>query len=46
VHVIDDCGHYPQIEFPQKVNRQLRRWIDATSPANKQGRPRRLRAVA
>jgi pimeloyl-ACP methyl ester carboxylesterase len=42
VHVLGDCGHYPQIEFPQKFNRLLRDWIDATAerPAT------RLRAAA
>jgi pimeloyl-ACP methyl ester carboxylesterase len=45
VHVIDDCGHYPQIEFPQRVNHLLRRWLDETAAAKQQQRPR-LRAVA
>ena len=43
VHVLEDCGHYPQIEFPAKFNALLRRWIDSTAPGGK--RPP-LRAVA
>ena len=33
VHVLEDCGHYPQIEFPGEFNALLRDWIDETSPA-------------
>ena len=44
VHVLEDCGHYPQIEFPSKFNALLRRWIDETSPAPEPAR--RLRSVA
>jgi pimeloyl-ACP methyl ester carboxylesterase len=28
VHVLDDCGHYPHIELPQRFNTLLRRWLD------------------
>jgi pimeloyl-ACP methyl ester carboxylesterase len=42
VHVLEDCGHYPQIEFPGRFNQLLRDWIDATS-GDKRGA---LRAVA
>jgi pimeloyl-ACP methyl ester carboxylesterase len=31
VHVLEDCGHYPQIEFPVRFNALLRDWIDGTS---------------
>lgn len=42
VHVLDDCGHYPHIEYPQRFNTLLRRWLDETAtPARK-----RLTAVA
>jgi pimeloyl-ACP methyl ester carboxylesterase len=44
VHVLDDCGHYPQIEFPSKFNALLRTWIDETSPAPEPARG--LRSVA
>jgi pimeloyl-ACP methyl ester carboxylesterase len=30
VHVLDDCGHYPHIELPQRFNSLLRRWLDET----------------
>jgi pimeloyl-ACP methyl ester carboxylesterase len=43
VHVLDGCGHYPQIEFPTKFNGLLRGWIDETT--GRRGK-RRLRAVA
>jgi len=33
VHVLDDCGHYPHIEFPQRFNQLLRKWLDATASA-------------
>jgi pimeloyl-ACP methyl ester carboxylesterase len=33
VHVLDDCGHYPHIELPQRFNTLLRRWLDETAPA-------------
>jgi pimeloyl-ACP methyl ester carboxylesterase len=33
VHVLDDCGHYPHIEFPQRFNTLLRRWLDETYEA-------------
>jgi pimeloyl-ACP methyl ester carboxylesterase len=45
VHVLDDCGHYPHIEFPAKFNGLLRRWIDASSPEPR-GTRAPLRAVA
>ena len=32
VHVFDDCGHYPQIELPQRFNRLLGEWIAASEP--------------
>ena len=32
VHVLDDCGHYPQIELPTRFNRLLRAWLDKTAP--------------
>jgi pimeloyl-ACP methyl ester carboxylesterase len=38
VHVLDDCGHYPHIELPQRFNTLLRKWLDgsaATTPASK-----------
>jgi pimeloyl-ACP methyl ester carboxylesterase len=41
VHVLEDCGHYPQIEFPERFNELLRGWIDATG-----GERRSLRATA
>jgi pimeloyl-ACP methyl ester carboxylesterase len=33
VHVLDDCGHYPHIELPQRFNQLLRSWLDETAPA-------------
>jgi pimeloyl-ACP methyl ester carboxylesterase len=33
VHILDDCGHYPHIELPQRFNRLLRRWLDVTQDA-------------
>ena len=33
VHVLDDCGHYPHIELPQRFNSLLRRWLDKTYEA-------------
>lgn len=30
VYVLDDCGHYPHIEFPTRFNQLLRRWLDET----------------
>ena len=33
VHVLDDCGHYPHIELPQRFNALLRSWLDETAPA-------------
>jgi pimeloyl-ACP methyl ester carboxylesterase len=30
VHVLDDCGHCPHIELPQRFNTLLRRWLDTT----------------
>ena len=38
VHVLDDCGHYPQIELPARFNRLLRAWLDQTTPKPKRGR--------
>lgn len=43
VHVLDDCGHYPQIELPTRFNRLLRDWLERTAP--QRGR-RRLSAAA
>jgi pimeloyl-ACP methyl ester carboxylesterase len=34
VHVLDDCGHYPHIELPQRFNSLLRKWLDATLVAH------------
>jgi pimeloyl-ACP methyl ester carboxylesterase len=31
VHVLDRCGHYPQIELPRRFNRLLEDWIRATA---------------
>lgn len=31
VHVLDDCGHYPHIEYPVRFNQLLRRWLDGTA---------------
>ena len=39
VHVIDDCGHYPHIEFPARFNSLLRRWLDETAPAPQTRKP-------
>jgi pimeloyl-ACP methyl ester carboxylesterase len=33
VHVLEDCGHYPQIELPSRFNGLLRRWLDETTAA-------------
>jgi pimeloyl-ACP methyl ester carboxylesterase len=30
VHVLDDCGHYPHIELPQRFNKLLHDWLDTT----------------
>jgi pimeloyl-ACP methyl ester carboxylesterase len=35
VHVLDDCGHYPHIELPQRFNNVLRRWLDETYVASR-----------
>jgi pimeloyl-ACP methyl ester carboxylesterase len=43
VHVLEDCGHYPQIEFPARFNALLRDWIDETSRGDAEPP---LRAVA
>ena len=43
VHVLDGCGHYPQIELPTRFNRLLGAWLEKTAP--KPGR-RRLAAAA
>jgi pimeloyl-ACP methyl ester carboxylesterase len=44
VHVLDDCGHYPHIELPQRFNTLLRRWLDDTAPVPR--KRKRLTAVA
>ena len=44
VHVLDDCGHYPHIELPQRFNTLLRNWLDETAPAPR--KRSRLTAVA
>jgi pimeloyl-ACP methyl ester carboxylesterase len=31
VHILDGCGHYPQIELPQRFNHLLRNWLDETA---------------
>jgi pimeloyl-ACP methyl ester carboxylesterase len=41
VHVLENCGHYPQIESPERFNDLLRGWIDATG-----SKRRSLRATA
>jgi pimeloyl-ACP methyl ester carboxylesterase len=47
VHVLADCGHYPQIEFPQTFNNLMRDWLDASAAAAARPRKaRRLRAAA
>jgi len=44
VHILEECGHYPHIELPQRFNTLLRGWLDATAvPAR---RRRRGRAAA
>jgi pimeloyl-ACP methyl ester carboxylesterase len=48
VHVLDDCGHYPHIEFPQRFNALLRKWLDETSYADESPRSassRRIRSA-
>ena len=45
VHVLDDCGHYPHIELPQRFNTLLRRWLDDTAPVAPRKR-KRITAVA
>jgi pimeloyl-ACP methyl ester carboxylesterase len=32
VHVLEDCGHYPQIEMPARFNRLLLEWIARSEP--------------
>lgn len=32
VVVIDNCGHFPQLEATQSFTRTLRRWLDETKP--------------
>jgi pimeloyl-ACP methyl ester carboxylesterase len=32
VHVLDACGHYPQIELPARFNRLLHEWIAGSEP--------------
>ena len=43
VHILDDCGHYPHIELPQRFNHLLRAWLDDTQP---QRAARRRSAIA
>ncbi|MFL5825535.1 MAG: alpha/beta fold hydrolase [Thermoleophilaceae bacterium] len=33
VHILERCGHYPQIEMPARFNRLLRAWVAATAAA-------------
>ncbi|HEX8857338.1 MAG TPA: alpha/beta fold hydrolase [Thermoleophilaceae bacterium] len=33
VHILERCGHYPQIEMPGRFNRLLRAWIADTAGA-------------
>ena len=42
VHVLDDCGHYPHIELPQRFNSLLRSWLDATLVAHDHHAARRV----
>ena len=46
VHVLEDCGHYPHIEFPGRFNGLLRQWIDGTGPEPRRDSRPSLRAVA
>ena len=32
VHVLEACGHYPQIELPGRFNRLLHEWLAASEP--------------
>ena len=32
VHVLESCGHYPQIEMPARFNRLLHEWMAGTTP--------------
>jgi pimeloyl-ACP methyl ester carboxylesterase len=45
VHVLDDCGHYPHIEFPARFNHLLRRWLDATYASPRSASSRRTRSA-
>ena len=45
VHVLDDCGHYPHIELPQRFNKLLRRWLDATYESPRSAFSRRIRSA-
>jgi pimeloyl-ACP methyl ester carboxylesterase len=45
VHVLDDCGHYPHIEFPQRFNTLLRRWLDEDYESSLVSSSRRTRSA-
>jgi pimeloyl-ACP methyl ester carboxylesterase len=45
VHVLDDCGHYPHIELPQRFNTLLRRWLDETAASEPAARAAGSRSV-
>ncbi len=42
VHVFEQCGHYPQIELPERFNRLLVEWIERTAPPPARPRLRRV----
>jgi pimeloyl-ACP methyl ester carboxylesterase len=46
-HVLDDCGHYPHIELPQRFNALLRRWLDESyvEPPSRSESSRRIRSA-
>jgi pimeloyl-ACP methyl ester carboxylesterase len=45
VHVLDDCGHYPHIELPQRFNTLLRRWLDESYDSSRVASSRRIRSA-
>jgi pimeloyl-ACP methyl ester carboxylesterase len=46
VHVLADCGHYPQIEFPQTFNALLRDWLRSHDALCRPSAGAALRSVA
>jgi len=38
VHILEDCGHYPHIELPQRFNALLRGWLDQTDSSSRRTR--------